>query len=112
MRDGLRSGDVYLPASRRHVSFAHLVYDPTRWTTEREDAYTELQLPQAPEDFLARLQQAFDIVAHQAERGLPHNPFVTIHHGRLHLKRRDALEVPPRLTHLRGNGHPVSRTFP
>jgi TnpA family transposase len=55
VRDGLRSGDVYLPASRRHVSFAHLVYDPTRWTTEREDAYTELQLPQAPEDFLARL---------------------------------------------------------
>jgi hypothetical protein len=51
VRDGLRSGDVYLPASRRHVSFAHLVYDPTRWTMEREDAYTELQLPQAQRTF-------------------------------------------------------------
>jgi TnpA family transposase len=101
VRDGLRSGDVYLPASRRHVSFAHLVYDPTRWTTERQHAYTELQLPQAPEDFLARLQQAFDLVARQAERGLSNNPLVTIHHGRLHLKRRDALEVSPRLAHLR-----------
>jgi hypothetical protein len=40
VRDGLRSGDVYLPASRRHVSFAHLVYDPARWQHEREDAYT------------------------------------------------------------------------
>ena len=46
VREGLRSGDVYLPASRRHVSFAHLVDDPTRGTTEREGAYTELQLPQ------------------------------------------------------------------
>src|SRR5215510_6623719 len=31
VRDGLRSGDVFLPASRRHVSFANLLYDPTRW---------------------------------------------------------------------------------
>lgn len=53
---------------------------------EREDAYTELPLPQAPEDFLARLQQAFDSVAHQAERGVPNHPLVTSHHGRLHLK--------------------------
>jgi hypothetical protein len=28
IRDGLRSGDVYLPESRRHVSFTHLVYEP------------------------------------------------------------------------------------
>ena len=64
---------------------------------EREHAYTELQLPQAPEDFLAGLQREFDAVAHQVERGLSNNPFVAIRHGRLHLKRRDALEVPPRL---------------
>ena len=53
VRDGLRSGDVYLPASRRHVSFANLVYDPTRWQQERENAYTELQLPPDPDDFCA-----------------------------------------------------------
>jgi Domain of unknown function (DUF4158) len=71
VRDGLRSGDVYLPESRRHVSFANLVYEPARWQHERDDAYTELQLPQAPDDFCARLQRAFDAVAQQAERGLP-----------------------------------------
>src|SRR5207248_4636964 len=27
VRDGLRSGDIFLPASRRHVSFPNLVYD-------------------------------------------------------------------------------------
>ena len=101
VRDGLRSGDVYLPESRRHVSFPHLVYDPTRWHHERTDAYTELQLPQAPDDFCARLQRAFDLVAQQAARGLPGNAFATIRGNRLHLKRRDALELPPRLKHLR-----------
>jgi TnpA family transposase len=101
VRDGLRSGDVSLPESRRHVSFTHLVYDPTRWQHEREDAYTELHLPQAPDDFCARLQHAFDDAAQQAEQGLPTNDFATIRHGRLHLKKRDALELPPRRIHLR-----------
>ena len=101
VRDGLRSGDVFLPASRRHVSFPNLVYDPTRWQGERDKAYTELQLPQEADDFCARLEHAFDAVAQQAERSLPTNAFATIRDEHLHLKKRDALELPPRLTHLR-----------
>src|SRR5215510_8644381 len=66
VRDGLRSGDVFLPASRRHVSFPNLVYDPLRWQAERDDAYTELQLPQAPDDFCTRLERTFDEVAQRA----------------------------------------------
>src|SRR5712691_8514025 len=101
VRDGLRSGDVYLPESRRHVSFSNLIYDPTRWTQERDLAYTELALPQEPDDFVARLQQEFDAVAQRAACGLPTNNFATIRRDRLHLKRRDALELPPRILHLR-----------
>ena len=101
VRDGLRSGDVFLPASRRHVSFPNLVYDPARWQTERSDAYTELQLPQAPEDFCARLQQEFDTVAQQAAQGVATNASVTIRRNRRHLKKREALEISPRLIQLR-----------
>lgn len=101
VRDGLRAGDVLLPTSRRHVSFANLIYEPTRWTHERDVAYTDLQLPQEPEDFLGRLQRAFDAVAHRVAGGLAHNPFATIRKGRLHLKRRDALELTPQLKQLR-----------
>jgi TnpA family transposase len=101
VRDGLRSGDVYLPESRRHVSFTNLVYDPVRWHHERDDAYTELHLPQDPNDFCTRLQHEFDTVAQQAERGLARNDVATIRSGRLHLKKREALEVPPRIKHLR-----------
>ena len=64
-------------------------------------AYTELQLPQAPDDFVAQLQRDFDEVAQQAERGFSANAFATIRQDRLHLKRRDALELPPRLKQLR-----------
>lgn len=101
LRDRLRSGDVYLPESRRHVSFSHLVYDTTRWQHERDDAYIELQLPKEPDDFCARLQREFDEVAGQVADGLPSNDFVTIRKNRLHLKKRDALELPPRIIQLR-----------
>lgn len=101
VRDGLRAGDVYLPESRRHVSFSNLIYDPSRWQQERDLAYTELDLPQQPDDFVTRLQHAFDEAAQRAERGLPGNDFVTIRHNRLRLKRREALELPPRLQQLR-----------
>jgi TnpA family transposase len=101
VRDGLRSGDVYLPESRRHVSFSHLVYEPARWQQERDDAYTALQLPQAPEDFCTRLQGVFDDVAQHAAHGLSTNDFVTIRRGQLHCKKRDALELPPRIIQLR-----------
>ena len=65
------------------------------------NAYTELQLPQTPDDFCARLQHEFDVVAQQAAQSLAHNDFVTIRRDRLHLKRRDALELSPRLQQLR-----------
>ena len=101
VRDGLRSGDVYLPESRSHVSFPNLIYDPTRWTQERDLAYTELDLPKQADDFVSQLQQEFDQVAQRTARGLPSNDFVTIRGDRLHLKRRDALELPPRIKQLR-----------
>lgn len=98
VRDGLRSGEVSLPASRRHISFAHLVHDPTRWQQERDNASTALQLPAAPEDCCTRLHHALDVVATQAAQGLASHDFVTIRRDRLHLQRRAALELSPRLT--------------
>jgi hypothetical protein len=48
------------------VSFPNLIYDPTRWTQERDLAYTELDLPKSADDFVAQLQQEFDQVAQRA----------------------------------------------
>ena len=77
------------------------MYDPTQWQQERDNASTALQLPAAPEDFCTRLQHECDVVATPAAQGLASNDFVTIRRDRLHLKRRDALELSPRLQQLR-----------
>ena len=42
LKDALRSGDVFLPDSRRHVSFWHLCYDEPAWQQVRESAFETL----------------------------------------------------------------------
>jgi TnpA family transposase len=101
VRDALRAGSLYLPASRRHVSFWKLVYDDAQWAQEHPQAYTELAMPQAADQALTTLRQAFDTVAQQVVTGLPANPFVSIQQNRLRPKRDDALDIPPRVKELR-----------
>ncbi|EJX0849907.1 hypothetical protein ODD70_004187 [Salmonella enterica] len=43
MKDALRSGDLFVPQSKQHVSFWDLMLDQHHWQATREAAYTELQ---------------------------------------------------------------------
>jgi TnpA family transposase len=101
VRDALRAGDLYLAESRHHVSFWNLVYDDRRWQEERHQAYVMLDLPSDADRALDRLHSEFTQVAAAAARGLAQNPFTMIVDGRLHLKRRDALEVSERVRAVR-----------
>jgi TnpA family transposase len=101
VRDALRSGDLYLPESRRHVSFWNLLTEERQWAEQRAAAYAALALPSEADRVLERLGREFDEVAWRTERGLGGNPFAAVRDGRLHLKRPDALEVSPRVEELR-----------
>ena len=101
VRDALRSGDLYLPGSRHHVSFWNLVYDEQRWAAERERAYGALTLPTEAETVLGRLREEYTEVVGRVAFGLPENAFASVRDGRLQLKRPDALEIPERTRQLR-----------
>lgn len=101
VRDALRSGDLYLSGSRRHVSFGRLVYDDARWKKERDEAYRDLTLPQEADHAIAQLKALFHRAAGAAEIGVARNTFATVREGRLKLARRDALEVPESVRALR-----------
>jgi TnpA family transposase len=100
VRDALRAGDLYLADSRHHISFWNLIYDETRWQEERPQTYVTLQLPSDADRALAQLHSDFAHVA-AAAQGLAQNSFATTVDGRLHLKRRDALEVSAQVPALR-----------
>jgi len=101
VRDALRAGSLFLAHSRDHVSFWNLVYDDRSWQQTREQAYGRLDLPIDGQAFLARLGAELDRAARAAQRGLPSNRFAAVRNGRLKLKRRDALLIPPVLRELR-----------
>jgi len=99
--EALRSGDLYLPESRQHVSFWNLVYGADKWKDRREAAYVELQLPPQPNAALATLQGEFDQAARELAGGLGKNPFASVIDGELQLHKRDAIDQPRHVRELR-----------
>jgi TnpA family transposase len=101
IRDALRSGDLFLAASRRHVAFWNLVMGEREWANVRQDAYSRLSMPARPEDALGALRAAFDTAVGTASTGLPCNLFATIDSGELRLRRPDALPITQQVRKLR-----------
>jgi uncharacterized protein DUF4158 len=83
LKEALRSGDVFLPASRQHVSFWKLGYDEPAWQAIRESAFDALGLPPNGATAVNALVQEFHETAAQTERDLASNPFARIEGGRL-----------------------------
>jgi TnpA family transposase len=101
IRDALRSGNLFLAASRRHVSFWNLVMGERRWAEVRRDAYAQLSAPPHPDDALGVLRAAFNTAANNAAASLPRNSFALIQNGELRLRQPDALSVTPQVRKLR-----------
>jgi len=101
VRDALRSGALYLPRSRHHVSFSHLIYSDDRWERERKGAYEQLALFSEGDQVVAHLTKEFEDVARTTAAGMSANQFASISEGRLKLHRRDALELSDRVLKLR-----------
>ena len=85
VRDALRSGDLYLPDSRHHVSFSNLIYNEQLWERDRKGAYEQLSLFHEGDQIIASLSGELERIAAQAEAGLTTNPFASIREGHLKL---------------------------
>lgn len=101
VRDALRAGTLYLPNSRRYVSFWELVYQENEWQKERETSYQILSLEQDTSNLFACLKGEFKEVLEQFSRSLPTNKFVVLENGKIRLKKEDALPIPEKVKKLR-----------
>jgi hypothetical protein len=73
LRDALRSGGLYLPDSRHHVSFANLIYDERRWAEDRTAAYAQLSLFKEQDEVISALMRQFDEAVSVAARDMQKN---------------------------------------
>ncbi len=99
IKDALRSGDLYLPQSKQHVSFWDLTLSETRWQEVRTSAFTELQQP-PKQEAKAVLTQQFHETSDLAKRRFESDDFAEIQDGKLKLKRYDKIVLPPSVTTL------------
>jgi TnpA family transposase len=94
IKDALRSGDLYLPQSKQHVSFWDLTLSETRWQEVRTSAFDDLQQPQKHEA-KAVLTQQFHEASDLAKKRFAFDDFAEIQDGKLKLKRYDKIALPP-----------------
>ncbi len=99
IKDALRSGDLYLPKSKQHVSFWDLMLNESRWQETREASYTELQQPRQYEVKAILIQQFYQSVF-QSEKRFGSDNFAEIQNGKLRLKRYDKAVIPASVTNL------------
>ncbi len=99
MKDALRSGDLYLPQSKQHVSFWDLTLNEPSWDETRQAVYTELQQP-PPHEVRAAISTQFHESVSEAKKLFGLDNFAEIQNGRLKLKRDDKLEVPDKVNQL------------
>src|SRR6266566_7964331 len=101
LKDALRRGDVFLPDSRRHVSFWHLCYDEPTWQQTRETAVNTLGLPPEGTAAVQALVREFHETAARTEQGIATNPFARIEGGQLRFRREPRHSEPKGTAALR-----------
>lgn len=99
MKEALRSGDLFLPKSKQHVSFWDLMLDQPRWQDTREAAYADFQQP-FKEAVKSTLILQFHQSVSEAEKRFGLDTFAAIKDGRLKLKKDDKAEIPEVVTRL------------
>lgn len=99
MKEALRSGDLFVPKSKQHVSFWDLMLNPYRWQDTREAAYTDLQQP-FQDQVKAALALQFHQTVGEAGKRFGLDTFADIKDGHLKLKRDDKADIPEAVTKL------------
>jgi TnpA family transposase len=99
LKDALRSGDLYLPQSKHHLSFWDFMLSEPKWQTVKAASLVELEQPDTPH-VSARLTQQFHEVATVAHQQFALDTFAEIPHGHLNLKREDKAPVPDAVSRL------------
>jgi hypothetical protein len=109
VRDAPRSGNLFLAASRRHVSFWNLLVGEERWEEAKQDAHARLPVPPRPDEALAALRARFDEATGAAARGLPRSLSARVQGGELRLRQPGALPLSPGLRSCARPSRPACR---
>ena len=99
LKDKLRSGDLYLPQSKEHVSFWDMMISDKQWQESRESSYEALQQPYSDE-VKNILCKEFHSSVEKASTKFNLDDFAQIDNRKLKLKKYDKSDIPDKVIHL------------
>lgn len=92
MKDALKSRDLYIPESKKYVSFWDLIYSEPKWLKERQQAYKSLNLKENPYEVAEDVRNKFHNTATTAKKRFALDDFASIQNNKLKLRKSDKLE--------------------
>lgn len=94
IKDGFRSGDLYVEHSNKYASFWNLIYQDGEWQQEKENSYQSLEITQDAEIAVGEIAENFHRSAEAAANRFKNDDFADIKNGKLVLKRKDKIDIP------------------
>jgi hypothetical protein len=101
LREKLRSGDIYLPQSKRYRRFWEMVGQDSNWKRRRLKVFAKLGIPEDFQAVKAALTREYYEALNSFKENIAQNPFVNLKNGRLALHKDPPLEVDPHIATLR-----------
>ena len=93
LRDATRSSDIYIPQSKKYVSFWDLVYEKGDWEEARPQVYQDLSLTEDPKLAIQNLVDFYHHSVSSSQKKFGNDEFATIKNGNLKLSKPDKLIV-------------------
>lgn len=100
LRDATRSSDIYVPQSKKYVSFWDLVYKKEVWEEARSQVYTDLSLTENPKQAIYNLVDFYHQSISSSQRRFGDDGFAIIKNGNLKLSKPDKLIIPEEVKEL------------
>lgn len=100
LRNNLRSGEIYIPESKKHVSFWNLVYSKENWEKTRDQIYEEFNILKNPKLAVNDLEKFFHETAKNTQEKFGKDGFAIIKKGELKLTKPDKLIIPENISML------------
>jgi TnpA family transposase len=91
IKDNLRSGNLYIPKSKQHISFWKMLLEKNFWEDHRQKFYTDLNQPSA-ENSAEFIKADFHKFVGQAEADFGKDGFARIKSGKLQIGQDKKLE--------------------
>lgn len=94
IKDGFRSGDLFVAHSNKHVSFWNLVYKEEQWKETKSNAYQQLGIEENSQIAVANVVERFHQTAKTAEKQFGQDDFADIQQSKLVLRKKDKIDIP------------------